>query len=71
MRRYQIDKPYEKLKALTRGQAMTRQMMVDFVQGDELQNVPQAAKEHLAQLTPADYTGNAAEQAYALKTYLQ
>lgn len=71
MRRYQIDKPYEKLKALTRGQAMTRQMMVDFVQGDELQNVPQAAKEHLAQLTPADYTGNAAEQAYALKAYLQ
>ncbi|WP_064192886.1 adenylosuccinate lyase, partial [Acinetobacter baumannii] len=30
MRRYNVEKPYEKLKALTRGQAMTRDMMVDF-----------------------------------------
>ncbi|MXI26419.1 adenylosuccinate lyase, partial [Escherichia coli] len=29
MRRYNVEKPYEKLKALTRGQAMTRDMMVD------------------------------------------
>ncbi len=36
MRRYNIEKPYEKLKALTRGQAMTRDMMVDFVNGNEV-----------------------------------
>lgn len=36
MRRYNVEKPYEKLKALTRGQAMTRDMMVDFVNGNEL-----------------------------------
>jgi adenylosuccinate lyase len=36
MRRYNVEKPYEKLKALTRGQAMTREMMVNFVNGDEL-----------------------------------
>lgn len=35
MRRYNVEKPYEKLKALTRGQAMTRDMMVDFVNGNE------------------------------------
>ncbi len=39
MRRYNIEKPYEKLKALTRGQAMTRDMMVDFVNGNELEGV--------------------------------
>lgn len=40
MRRYNVEKPYEKLKALTRGQAMTRDMMVDFVNGNELAQVP-------------------------------
>ena len=40
MRRYNVEKPYEKLKALTRGQAMTREMMVNFVNGDELLQVP-------------------------------
>jgi adenylosuccinate lyase len=42
MRRYNVEKPYEKLKALTRGQAMTRDMMVDFVNGNELEAVPAA-----------------------------
>jgi adenylosuccinate lyase len=41
MRRYNIEQPYEKLKKLTRGQAMTRQMMVDFVNSDELAAVPE------------------------------
>ena len=63
MRRYNIEKPYEKLKALTRGQAMTRDMMVDFVNGNELEGVPAADRARLATLTPATYTGNAAEQA--------
>lgn len=71
MRRYNVEKPYEKLKALTRGQAMTRDMMVGFVNGDELQAVPQSERERLAQLTPATYTGNASEQAKQLKDWLQ
>lgn len=63
MRRYNIEKPYEKLKALTRGQAMTRDMMVDFVNGNELEGVPAADRARLAEMTPATYIGNAAEQA--------
>ncbi|ENX12520.1 adenylosuccinate lyase [Acinetobacter colistiniresistens] len=63
MRRYNVEKPYEKLKALTRGQAMTRDMMVNFVKGDELAQVPEDERTRLAELTPATYTGNAAEQA--------
>ena len=63
MRRYNVEKPYEKLKALTRGQAMTRDMMVNFVKGDELAQVPEDERTRLAELTPATYTGKAAEQA--------
>ena len=41
MRRYNVEQPYEKLKKLTRGQAMTRELMVDFVQSDGLVDVPE------------------------------
>lgn len=71
MRRYNIEKPYEKLKALTRGQAMTRDMMVSFVQGDELAQVPESDRQRLAEMTPASYTGNAAQQAQDLPKYLK
>ncbi len=70
MRRYGVEKPYEKLKALTRGQAMTRQMMIDFVNGDDLQGVPVAERERLVALTPSTYIGNANKQAMAIKTEL-
>lgn len=71
MRRYNVEKPYEKLKALTRGQAMTREMMVNFVNGDELAAVPEGERQRLADLTPATYTGNAAQQAKNLKNLLK
>ena len=71
MRRYNVEKPYEKLKALTRGQAMTREMMVNFVNGDELSAVPETERQRLADLTPATYTGNAAQQAKNLKNLLK
>ena len=71
MRRYNIEKPYEKLKALTRGQAMTREMMVNFVNSDELAAVPEAERQRLADLTPATYTGNAAQQAKNLSAWLK
>ncbi len=71
MRRYNVEKPYEKLKALTRGQAMTREIMVNFVNGDELTAVPETERQRLADLTPATYTGNAAQQAKNLKNLLK
>ena len=63
MRRYAIEQPYEKLKAFTRGKAITKDMMIEFVDSLEL---PQAEKDALKAMTPASYVGNAAEQAKAL-----
>jgi adenylosuccinate lyase len=60
MRRYGIDKPYEKLKELTRGQQVTPQIMKEFI---ATLAIPNDAKEKLLQLTPETYIGNAAEQA--------
>ena len=60
MRRYNIEKPYEKLKALTRGQAITQQVILEFV---ETLNIPEAAKQSMRELTPANYIGNAVQQA--------
>ncbi|MBT3505269.1 MAG: adenylosuccinate lyase [Piscirickettsiaceae bacterium] len=60
MRRYGIENPYEKLKDLTRGQRVNEQIMSAFI--NEL-DLPDEAKVQLRQLTPANYIGNAAEQA--------
>jgi adenylosuccinate lyase len=60
MRRYNIEQPYEKLKALTRGQRITPERLREFV--DTL-DMPQAAKDALIAMTPASYIGNAAAQA--------
>ena len=60
MRRYNIEKPYEKLKELTRGQAITQEVMQRFV---ETLNIPDEAKQQLLALTPARYIGNAIDQA--------
>ena len=64
MRRYGIEQPYEKLKALTRGQAMDATTIKAFVEALEL---PDGAKEELLAMTPGSYIGNAAEQASAIK----
>jgi adenylosuccinate lyase len=64
MRRYGIEKPYEKLKELTRGQAMTQETLQDFIAGLD---IPPKAKAALLALTPARYTGNAAAQARAIR----
>lgn len=70
MRRYRVENPYEKLKALTRGQAMTREAMLEFVNGTELADVPEKDKDILRKLTPATYVGNAEAQANALADWL-
>jgi adenylosuccinate lyase len=63
MRRYGIEQPYEKLKELTRGQDMSREVIQAFVAGLDL---PEEAKQALLALTPAAYVGNAASQARAI-----
>jgi adenylosuccinate lyase len=64
MRRYGIEKPYEKLKELTRGQDMSQEVIQAFVAKLE---IPEAARKELLALTPAEYIGNAAAQAQAIK----
>jgi len=64
MRRYGIEKPYEKLKELTRGQDMTAEVIQAFVSGLDL---PEEARSELLALTPASYIGNAVAQARAIK----
>lgn len=63
MRRYAIEEPYEKLKALTRGKAINAEIMADFIDTLEL---PQSVKDELKKLTPANYIGNAAAQAASI-----
>ncbi|MCC5811938.1 MAG: adenylosuccinate lyase [Ectothiorhodospiraceae bacterium] len=60
MRRYGIEEPYEKLKALTRGKRVDQAGMQAFIQTLEL---PEAVKQELQELTPARYVGNAGRQA--------
>ena len=64
MRRYGIEKPYEKLKELTRGQDMSREVIQAFVATLDL---PEEARAQLLALTPANYIGNAVDQAKAIK----
>jgi adenylosuccinate lyase len=60
MRRYGVEKPYEKLKELTRGQRITPEQLQTFV--DQLE-IPEAAKASLKRLAPMNYLGNAMDQA--------
>ena len=60
MRRYGIENPYEKLKDLTRGQRVNKAVILSFINDLE---IPEQAKIQLRLLTPANYIGNAAEQA--------
>jgi len=60
MRRYGVANPYEKLKELTRGQRINQERLKEFIQSLD---IPQEAKENLLELTPANYLGNAADQA--------
>ena len=56
MRRHGIEKPYEKLKELTRGKKVNQQIMADFIDSLDL---PEAVKTQLKGLTPANYIGRA------------
>jgi adenylosuccinate lyase len=56
MRRYGVEKPYEKLKELTRGRRISAEDMQAFVVSLA---IPEDAKQRLLALTPRDYTGYA------------
>ncbi|WP_159654390.1 adenylosuccinate lyase [Vibrio atypicus] len=58
MRRYNIEKPYEKLKELTRGKRVDGEAMRNFIDGLEL---PEHEKVRLKEMTPANYIGQAIE----------
>ena len=57
MRRYKLANPYERLKELTRGKAITREALHAFIGTLE---IPLAERERLLLLTPSSYTGAAA-----------
>ena len=57
MRRHGLPEPYEQLKAFTRGQPMTRELMRGFIEGLAL---PPDEKQRLLAMTPSGYTGAAA-----------
>ncbi len=60
MRRYGIEKPYEKLKALTRGQTIDAATIQEFV---KTLDIPDDAKQRLMEMTPGNYVGIAEELA--------
>ncbi len=60
MRRYGIEKPYEKLKEFTRGNRVTEEDFKAFISNLD---IPKEAKQQLITLTPMTYIGNAVEQA--------
>jgi adenylosuccinate lyase len=59
MRKYGIEKPYEKLKELTRGKKVNQKIMQEFVENLDM---PQEGKDLLINMTPMNYIGNAVEQ---------
>ncbi len=63
MRRYGLPNPYERLKELTRGKAITREAIAAFIDTLEL---PEAERTRLKAMTPGNYTGAAAALAKRL-----
>jgi adenylosuccinate lyase len=54
MKRHGIENAYEQLKELTRGQAISRESLARFIQ---TLDIPAAARQDLARLTPQNYVG--------------
>jgi adenylosuccinate lyase len=63
MRRYGIERSYEKLKALTRGQHVGAAGLRSFIESLQL---PEEARQRLLALTPRDYTGYASKLAASI-----
>ena len=56
MRKHGIEEPYEKLKAFTRGESLSKERIVSML--EEL-DLPEAVKTDILSLTPANYIGEA------------
>lgn len=56
MRRYGVEEPYEKLKAVTRDRKVSKEVLHQLVEGLE---IPNEAKKSLLELTPQSYIGAA------------
>ncbi|AQL07097.1 L-Aspartase-like family protein [Zea mays] len=67
MRRYGIPEPYEKLKELTRGQAVTKDSMQQFINGLD---IPEEVRSKLSKLTPHSYTGLAEDLARDIEKWV-
>lgn len=65
MRRYGVPEPYEKLKQLTRGRAVNKDSIRDFIEGLD---IPKDAKMNLLKLTPHTYVGLAVELARTVES---
>ncbi|XP_031393756.1 uncharacterized protein LOC116205325 [Punica granatum] len=65
MRRFGVPEPYEKLKELTRGRAVSEESMREFIERLEL---PTEGKIRLVKMTPHSYIGAAAELARNVNT---
>ncbi len=65
MRKAGIEKPYEKLKELTRGHKITREAIQEFIQGLDIDSED---RKRLLEMTPATYTGLASEIVDMLKS---
>ena len=64
MRKHGLEKPYEQLKNVTRGQKITKELIQTFITESTL---PDDAKNTLLKLTPENYIGCAAELAKKLR----
>ena len=64
MRRYGVEKPYEKLKDLTRGHRIDLDRLATFIRSLE---IPEDAKARLLKIAPRDYTGYAEELTHSLR----
>ena len=67
MRLHGVPEPYEKLKALTRGHGIDRDTIREFITGLD---IPEADRRRLLEMTPASYTGNAADMAKAIRQFV-
>ena len=65
MRRYNIEKPYEKLKELTRGKGISPERLQAFISNLDM---PEDEKKRLLALTPANYIGLAVSLSKASNT---
>ncbi|KAJ6797463.1 Uncharacterized protein M6B38_217355 [Iris pallida] len=67
MRRYAVPEPYEKLKELTRGRAVNKESIQEFIESLDL---PEEARQILLELSPQSYTGEAENLAKSVDAHV-